>query len=589
MKNVKFGNDGKKIVCYNIGQSQKGAGLMKKAIPVIVAAVLIIIIGGAYFGMKFLEKYSYSKEYADLNEYYSLSSEEEAAIVLQDEIVEEKALVRDGIYYFDYATVRKYFNDRFYVDNTEGLLLYTNPADTVRTEIGTNVYTKEGAPVEEDFILSLYNGETLYIAADYVKQYTNMTYQAYEQPRRLQVYTQWNEKQTAEIRKDTAVRYQGGVKSEILAAVEKGDTVTVLETMENWSKVKTADALIGYVENKRLGDVTVSAEIQTPVFEEPEYISLTRDHKINLAWHQVWTADANSTFASMIAPAKAVNVISPTWFSLSDNEGNFTNIASKSYVQEAHNMGLEVWALIDNFSTEIDTKTILSSTSKRTYLIQNLVQTAIEYGIDGINIDFEQVAMDAGDDYIQFIRELSVACHKENLVLSVDNYVPTEYTNHYNREEQGLFADYVIIMGYDEFYSGSSEAGPVASIDFVKNGIADTVAVVPEEKVINAVPFYTRVWKSDSSGLSCESVSMDVAAQFIANNGIETYWNETTGHNYGEIQLGDTFYQVWLEDAQALENKLGVMSQYKLGGIAGWKLGLENAAVWDLIEAYMTN
>lgn len=562
---------------------------MKKAIPVIVAAVLIIIIGGAYFGMKFLEKYSYSKEYADLNEYYSLNSEEEAAIILQDEIVEEKALLRDGVYYFDYATVRKYFNDRFYMDKAEGLLLYTNPTDTVRTEIGSNIYTKEGTPVEESYVLSLYNGETLYIAADYVMQYTSMTCQAYEQPNRVQVYTQWGEKQTAEITKNTAVRYQGGVKSDILKDMKEGDTVTVLETMENWSKVKTSDAVIGYVENKRLSEPVAATEEPIVAFEEPEYSSLTRDYKINLAWHQVWTADANSTFTEMISSTKAVNVISPTWFSLSDNEGNFTNIASKSYVQEAHNKGLEVWALIDNFSTEIDTKTILSSTSKRTYLINNLVQTAKEYEIDGINIDFEQVAMDAGDDYIQFIRELSVACHKENLVVSVDNYVPTEYTNHYNRKEQGLFADYVIIMGYDEYYSGSSEAGPVSSIDFVKNGIADTVAVVPEEKVINAVPFYTRVWKSDGNGLSCESVSMDVAAQFIANNNIETYWNEATGHNYGEIQIGDTFYQVWLEDTQALEGKIGVMSQYNLGGIAGWKLGLENSAVWDLIETYMAN
>lgn len=560
---------------------------MKKAIPVIIAIVLIILIGGAYVGVKFLEKYSYSKEYADLNEYYALNGQADTAIVLQDEIIEEKALLKDGVYYFDYATVRKYFNDRFYVDKTEGLLLYTTPTDTVRTEIGSSIYTKDGSPVEESYILSFYEGETLYLAAEYVKKYCNFSYAAFTEPNRMQVYTEWGSVNTAQIEKNTAIRYQGGVKSDILENVEKGDTVTVLETMEKWSKVKTEDAVIGYVENKILSENTTVEQTPVTDYVEPEYTSLTRDHKINLAWHQVWSADANSSLTSMLAPTKEVNVISPTWFSLSDNDGGFTNIASSSYVQQAHDMGLEVWALIDNFSTEIDTKTILSSTTTRTRLIGNLVQTVKDYNIDGINIDFEQVSMDAGDDYIQFIRELSVVCRREGIVLSVDNYVPTGYTDHYNREEQGLFADYVIIMGYDEYYSGSDEAGPVASIGFVADGIANTVAVVPSNKVINAVPFYSRVWKTEGGSVSCESVSMDAAAQFVANNGIETYWNEETGHNYGEIQIGNTFYQIWLEDIQALEEKLGVMGNYDLGGIAGWKLGLENAAVWDLIANYM--
>lgn len=560
---------------------------MKKAIPVIIAVALFIIIGVAYFGIKFLDKYSYSKEYADLNEYYAVSGSEETAIILQDEIVEEKALLRDGSYYFDFATVRKYFNDRFYEDKTESLLLYTTAVDTIRTEIGSNTFTQDGVPAEESYVISFYEGETLYVAADYVKKFTNFSYEAFTNPNHLQVYTQWGEIQTADITKDTAVRVKGGVKSDILKEVHKGDTVVILEEMETWTKVKTADAFIGYVENKRLSEKTATEQIPVTDYVEPEFTSLTRDYKINLAWHQVWTADANSTLSTAMAPTKSVNVISPTWFSLSDNEGNFTNIASKSYVEQAHGMGMEVWALIDNFSTEINTKTILSSTTKRTYLIGNLVQTVKSYGIDGINVDFEQVAMDAGDDYIQFIRELSVACRKEGIVLSVDNYVPTGYTDHYNREEQGIFADYVIIMGYDEYYSGSPEAGPVASIKFVEDGITNTLEVVPANKVINAVPFYTRVWKTENGTLTSEAVSMDVAAQFIANNGVETYWDETTCHNYGEKQIGDVFYQVWLEDTQALQDKLNVMSKYNLGGVAEWKLGLENAAAWDLIANYM--
>lgn len=561
---------------------------MKKAIPVIVAVALILVIGAAYVGSKLLDKYSYGKEYADLNEYYAVNGEEEVAIVLQNERVEEKALLRDGVYYFDYATVRKYFNSRFYVDEVEGLLLYTTAVDTIRTVIGTDVFTENGADAQAGYTIAFYEGETLYVAADYVKKVTNYSYEAFTGPNRLQVYTQWGQVETAEIKKDTAVRYRGGVKSEILRQIEAGEQVVVLEKMESWTKIKTADAFIGYVENKRLTNYETMEQIPVTDYVEPEFTSLTRDYKINLAWHQVWTAAANSTLSEMMASTKSVNVISPTWFSLSDNEGNFTNIASKSYVTEAHNMGLEVWALIDNFSTQVDTKIVLSSTTRRTYLINNLVETVKNYGIDGINIDFEQVAMDAGDDYIQFIRELSVVCRREGIVLSVDNYVPTDYTAHYNRKEQGLFVDYVIIMGYYEYYSGSAEAGPVASISYVENGIIDTIAVVPEHKVINAVPFYSRVWKTTGDSLTCESVAMDVAEQFIVNNGIETYWNETTCHNYGEKQMGNTLYQVWLEDTDALQDKLNIMRKYNLGGVAGWKLGLESREVWDLIAQYMS-
>lgn len=188
---------------------------------------------------------------------------------------------------------------------------------------------------------------------------------------------------------------------------------------------------------------------------------------------------------------KGINVISPTWFALTDSEGNFSSFASSAYVKRAHDMGIEVWGLIDNFSNKdaVDTYELLSYTSRREKLTENLVNTALEYGLDGINVDFESISQDAGTHFIQFIRELSVTCRKNGLVLSVDNYVPTGYTDHYDRKEQGVFADYVIIMGYDEHYSGSPEAGSVASIGFVEDGIRRTVDQVPAEKVINAVPF----------------------------------------------------------------------------------------------------
>ena len=563
--------------------------MKKKIIPIVIAIVLIIIIGGVTFGSRILEKYSYSKERADLNAYYGITGSQEAAIVLQDEIVEEKARISDGICYLDMATIHKYLNDRFYVDEGEGLLLYTLPEDIVRNSIGSSVKETAQGSEELGYTAAIWEGDTLYVALDYIKQYTNFSYQLFTDPYRIQLTTEWPSYEVASISKNTQVRVKGGVKSEILTDVQKGDQVSVLEQMETWSKVKTADSVIGYVENKRLTGIRSEQPIPVTDYQEPEYTSLTRDHKINLGWHVVASAGGNDTFNSVTANAENLNVISPTWFKLCDNEGGYTSFASADYVQKAHDRGLEVWALIENieYKDSISMYEILSSTTTRQKLIDSLMNDLITYGIDGINVDFEQLSMDCGEHFVEFIRELSAACRKNGKVLSVDNYVPRDFNDYYDRKEQGIVADYVIVMGYDEHYAGSKEVGSVASIDYVEDGIAQTVKEVPAEKVINAIPFYTRIWETTGDGISSQAVDMVTAEQFISNHGITAEWDETTCQNYGEYTSGDSRYQVWLEDADSIKVKLNVMENYGIGGVAEWRLGFEKPEIWGVIGEYL--
>lgn len=563
--------------------------MKKKIIPVILAIVLILIIGCVSFGGIIIDKYSYSEERADLAAYYEISGEDDVAIVLQNEIVEERAKLIDGVYYLDLATVHKYLNERFYEDKNEQLLLYTLPQETVRTGIGSSIREDSNGSEDMGYIISRYEGDTLYIAIDYVKKYTNFGYEAFTEPNRIQLDTVWEDMQTAQIKKDTQVRVKGGIKSEILTDVQEGDKVTVLEQMETWTKVKTADSIMGYVENKRLSDLRSELPIPVTDYAEPEYTSVTRDYKINMGWHVVAGVGGNDTLYEMTANTKGMNVISPTWFKLCDNEGNYTSFATADYVNKAHDMGLEVWALIENieYSDSISMYEILSSTTKRAYLIENLINEVLACGIDGINVDFEQISMDCGEHYVQFLRELSIPCRKNGIVLSVDNYVPTGYTDHYDRKEQGVVADYVVIMGYDEHYAGSEIAGSVASIDFVEEGIAKTVAEVPANKVINAVPFYTRIWETTPDSISSQAVGMDVAEEYVAFHEIQVEWDEATCQNYGEYTVGDTLHQVWLEDEESIQVKLTIMDKYQIGGVASWRLGLEKPEIWDEIEIYM--
>ena len=564
--------------------------MKKKLIPVLIAIVLIIVVFGIAFGGKIIDRYSYSKERADLNEIYAMQDETDTAIVLQDEIIEQRAKLLDGTYYVALSTAQELFNDRFYEDAGEGLLLYTLPEAIVRTVVGTSEVSIGEENKSFDYILSRYVGDTLYVALDYVKQYSNFSYEAFTDPNRLQIYTSWDQRQIGYIKKDTKVRRLGGVKSEILEDVKANDKVIVLEQMETWTKVKTADAVIGYVENKRLRDIAPELPIPVNDYQEPEYTSVTRDHKINLGWHVVAGTAGNDTLSEYVANTRGLNVISPTWFKLNDNEGNFISFATQQYVDKAHDMGLEVWALVENieYKDSIDMYSILSSTTHRKTLIDNLVNEALQYGIDGINVDFEQISLDCGEHYIEFIRELSIPCRANGIVLSVDNYVPTGYTNHYNRKEQGIVADYVIIMGYDEHYVGS-EAGSVASLPWVEQGIQDTLDEVPAERVINAIPFYTRLWRTTGGNVTSEAIGMDQAQQTIAENNVETYWDKTTSQNYGKYDIDNSTYQIWLEDAQSVAEKVKLVSKYDLAGVSAWKLGFENNGIWQVISDNLNN
>lgn len=568
-----------------------GAHMKKRILPVIIAILLILVIAGGALGKVLLDKYSYSKEEADWNEFYQVSESDRSAIILQDEMVEEQALIRDDVCYFDLATVHKYMNEVFYADMTEKLLLYANPTEVIRTTFGETSYTTTEGTQDAGYVISFVEGDTVYVAADYVKLFTNYSYDCYD--RHVQVYTEWGTRQVAQLKKDTAVRLRGGVKSPILTQAAKGDTLEILEQMETWSKVKTSDSVIGYVENKRLGDITEETETPVTDYQEPEYTALTSDSKICLGWHSIGGAGGNDTLYSMVSGTKGMNVIAPTWFSLTDENGSIRNFGTANYVTTAHNMGLQVWGVVDNFNyanetgTAISTLNMLSSTTNRQNFVRNVTDAAVSLGLDGINVDFEQLSSDCGPHYVEFIRELSIQCRNRGLVLSIANYVPFNFNDYYRLDIQGQVADYVIIMGYDEHWHGSKDPGSVASISYVSGGLDRTLQEVPANKVVNALPFYTILWKTEGTDVTDEYITMNNEADFMNRAGVTAEWDEETCQNYAEWTSGNATYQIWLEDAESIAVKLNMMATKNIGGVAVWRLGYGTQAAWELINAYL--
>lgn len=560
---------------------------MKKVIPVLVALILIVIIGAATAGTIVFDKYSYSKEVADLQEYFGVQGDE-LAIILQDERIEEKAYLVNNTCYFDLDTVHKYFNDTFYVDKKEGLLLYALPTTVDRYVL------EDGAAAADGKSNPAYRqGETVYLAAELVKKYTNYSYDLYDM--RVQVYTAWGEKRAATVKKDSQIRVKGGVKSPVLRELVAMEQVEVLEKMENWSKIKTTDAFIGYVENKCLSEETKEQETPVTDYAEPEYTTRQLEEKVCLGWHSIGGVGGNDTLDSIVANAKNMNVIAPTWFSLSDNQGGYESFATADYVERAHDMGLLVWGVLDDFNYHnvhdagIDVYEVLSSTTNRTRLIDNIVAEAVSLGLDGINLDFERISVDMGPHYAQFIREMSVQCRLQGLTFSIDNYVPFNFNEYLRRDVQGKVADYVIIMGYDEHWHGSGDPGSVASLNYVSNGIDKTLEQVPKEKVINALPFYSILWKTTGEQVTDEYLTLNNTEDFLNRIGQEGVWDEETQQLYVEWESGDSKYQIWVEDERSLMLKLNVMRVKDIAGVAVWRLGYGTGAAWEAISAYLNS
>ena len=509
----------------------------KKIKPAIAVIVLIFLVAMIGLLSHVIMKRIPTKEKMDLNEYYGELGDGEAALVLGTELLDEKALVAGERVYLPLDVVNTYLNQRYYWDAANKQILYATPSEVITaaaaSEAGDQVWLKD---------------DTVYLNLSYVQQYTDIDAYIYKDPYRVAIQYQFDKIKTVKAEKNIAVRYRGGIKSSIL--------------------------------KKKVGKVEETTFERN--FQGEEYTYITMDDPVNMVWHQVTSTDANAYLEDAIANMTGVNVISPTWFYLTDTAGNISNIASADYVAKAHEKGLKVWGLIDNFTQDVSTMETLSNTASRQNLITQLIQAAVNVGLDGINVDFESLSEDVGIHFLEFLRELSVECHKNNLVLSVDNPVPEDFTSHYDRAEQGRVVDYVIIMGYDEHYSGS-DAGSVASLPWVEQGIQDTLEEVPADRVINAVPFYTRLWKTTGGAVTSEAIGMDQAQQVISEKNVETYWDKNTSQNYGTYEEDNSTYQIWLEDAQSIAAKVKLASKYKLAGVAAWKLGFENSGIWQVI------
>lgn len=556
----------------------------KKAAPVLVVLILIVLVGASGVGSFLINRYKPGTEYMAGNEYFNLTDENSVALIQNGELLEEQAVLIGGEPYAAYTYVESRLNSCFYWDEeTKGILLTTSGGvQTLLPGDAAVAKTPGGQPAVQQE-----SDGKVYISLDVVKEYTDLDYAYYSDPNRVVIRNEWDGVEQATVQSDTAqVRQKGGIKSLILADVQKGDTLLYLENLDNWCKVMTADGYTGYIQTE---DISEPEAIEARTAKKDSYERITRDHKINLVWHQSTSTESNDAMAEMTAEMTGVNVISPTWFSVTDGTGTISSLASADYVKLAHEAGREVWGLIDNFNEAFDETTDLAYASVRSRIIEQLLAEAASCGMDGINVDFENLKEAGIPHYLQFLRELTSAAHAQNLVVSVDTPVPQAYTMYYQRGEQARFVDYMIVMAYDEHFAGSEEAGSVSSLPFVQQAVEEMTRVMPADQVICGIPFYTRVWteKFGQSAITSEVLGMDGAKNYAKENQMTETWDASLGQNVATVETSDARYTIWMEDEQSMEEKLKVIQSADLAGVAEWKLGFECADVWSLISEYI--
>ena len=552
-----------------------------KGIIIAAAAAGLVVIVAAMF---VIVRYTPTKEKMSGYKYFDIDKNTDKVLVMIDgKSYPDTGINIDGRLYLPQEFIADNINVGFYYDKESDATLYSDTSYIYAFKKNQNDYSDDtGKIYTMDYsVIRDVDGEC-FIAWDYVAERTDCEYQYAPEPDRLNVTLKSEAKQCVTAGKKAAVRYRGGIKSPVLEYVSKGDRLEYVDDIDEWIKVTTVSGYTGYVKKSEVSD-TFEYVREQKVVEEHNF--LLKNEKITLAWFQVSGTAGNSSIDNNMSTISGVNVIAPTWYSVTDESGNMSSYASADFVSKMHQRGIDVWALVSDFDTNVDFAQLYSSKAARTNKVNKLVGEAKSYGFDGINLDYENIKSAYAKDYLQFVRELSVACERNGIVLSTDNYKPEAYNRCYNLKEQSKFVDYVIVMAYDEHYAGT-EAGSVASLPFVKEAVEDTVQLVGKEHVIAGIPFYTRIWTTTDGNTTSRAVGMQAAIDQLNSDGQVALWNDDCGQYVASYTVGSSTRQIWFEEEKSIEAKMQVIQQENTAGVACWKLGLEKSTVWSIISQY---
>jgi len=365
-----------------------------------------------------------------------------------------------------------------------------------------------------------------------------------------------------------------------------------LTLTSKWRVVSISDAwYLGYNEFLEFGYIQKDKLKITNVIEPPEQEKVTNKEKIILTWDQIYSSNIGKR---SIEPMIGVDVISPTWFKLTDDLGNFNSFLNESYISWARDEGYQVWPLVSNTFGDIEmTSRFLNNVSSRERLITELLELYKENNFKGINVDFENVYLKDRKKLTQFISELTYAFTKEDIIVSVDVTIlggSENWSQSYNHKRIGELVDYLIVMTYDEHWASSPVSGSVASYDWVKSSLQELIKIVDKNKIVMGIPLYTRIWYEEPSrekvnkmDVSSKAITMQGQNNLLRDVGLKPIWDEEARQFYLAYIEDSKVKKIWLEEEVSIKEKSKLVNELGISGVATWSRGFETNNIWEVI------
>ena len=548
-----------------------------KIIIVLILIILCIVFLIGKFGINVIDNLSRDPNRID--------------VIVKDEIVPDELSIYivDNEKYFSVDFLKEYIDDTVFPEADDNTLTITNENSVIRLSTDELTYYVNSEPLSLEMPI-ITKDEVMLIPCNLTASLYNLNIEYIDDEKTAVIDFYGEEISTSVLHKNVKMYSEPDIKSHTVTRVKKGSEITIFGNENGFYKVRFNE-YVGYIEEKYITDIVKTNFVNN----EENYVSLgftPENGKITMVWDQVFNVSQNKNDSKFTA-IENLDVISPTWFAISDNEGNVSNIADKSYVDWAHSQGYQVWGLLSNSFDPDITHNTLSSPEIREKIIKQVLAYAELYELDGINIDFETIRSDDGEYFVQFVREITPYLKAQGLTVSVDLSRPEGWNYYYGMEEIGGTVDYVVLMAYDEHWGTSPESGSVASMGWTEESITSTLDMVSPEKVILGIPFYTRLWEEKNIDgnltVSSSSLGMQAALNYINENNMEIVYDEESGQNYSSIEKDGATYKIWLEDELSLRKRMELVEKYNLAGCAGWKRHLETDNTWSIINSYMKN
>lgn len=496
----------------------------------------------------------------------------------------EKALYQEEMLYLPFTFVSKYLDSSIKMDEQNKTVIITTAQNVFHFPIGIKEGLLNLEPYEFTYPVWEDEGE-VYLAVDPLKELYHLEIQANQEQNFVCIYDVQEPVQMGKVIRASKLRAAPGQRSAWVSKVSSGEEVRILREEKGWYWLETTEGKAGYLakSNVVLGEIKLS-EITKEVYQPWNPLG----SPIILTWEYVGQATASP---EKIGELEGVQVFSPTWFQLQQN-GVVLNKADKRLVDWAHSKGQQVWGLFSNSFNPALTQEFLGNSNLRIKAIKQLLSYVDLYQLDGINLDFENMYLQDKEAFVGFVRELAPLLHEKGRLLSIDVTFHSQsetWSMCYDRKKLAAAADYLLVMGYDEYGGGSSMAGSVSSLPWVEKGLQKLLQEVSSDKVILGIPFYTRVWTEKTSAdgqkkVTSKALSLKAAETWLKEKGAVVTFDEKTGQNYAEVKEEGAVLRMWLEDDYSLEKRIELMKKYRLAGLASWRRGFEKEDTWTAIS-----